>query len=71
MSETTKELVAYCGLYCKDCIRYRNSIMERAQYVTSIIYSSYTDLICILNLINHLRLLLRRLSPIVAVLLVD
>ena len=31
MSETTKELVAYCGLYCKDCIRYQNSIMERAQ----------------------------------------
>ena len=31
MSETTEELIAYCGLYCKDCIRYRNSIMERAQ----------------------------------------
>jgi len=31
MSETTKELVAYCGLYCKDCIRYRNPIMKKAQ----------------------------------------
>lgn len=31
MSETIKELVAYCGLYCKDCIRYRNSIIKRAK----------------------------------------
>ncbi len=31
MSKVTKELVAYCGLYCKDCIRYQNSIMEQAQ----------------------------------------
>jgi hypothetical protein len=30
MADTVKELTAYCGLYCGDCIRYRNRYSELA-----------------------------------------
>ena len=31
MDGTTKELVSFCGLYCKDCIRYQYPTMKTAQ----------------------------------------
>jgi len=31
MEKYSKNLVAYCGLYCEDCIRYKDNIAENAQ----------------------------------------
>jgi len=31
MSQTVRELTAYCGLYCGDCLRYQNRYSEMAR----------------------------------------
>ena len=47
MEDKTKNPVAYCGLYCEDCIRYQDNIAESAQQLLDILdeneFEKYAD----------------------------